>query len=78
MLSFKWNFATDELSEDPMYNDFGFFTISTSAFLLASHDGSTYDTVSGRPDKGRPISATQTYTFPSAGTYTVGFVFHRR
>jgi hypothetical protein len=73
-LSFDWNFLTDELSEDPIFNDFGFFTISGLAFLLASHDGSTYDTVSPPAGyEGQTGWATQSYTFPSAGTYTIGF-----
>jgi hypothetical protein len=73
-LTFDWNFVTDELNEDPIYNDFAFFTISGSAYLLASRNGSTYDTASPPPGfDGQTDWAIQTYTFPAAGTYTVGF-----
>ena len=73
-LSFDWNFTTAELSEPPMYNDFAFYTISGTPFLLASRNGSTYDTVSPPAGfEGQTDWATQTYTFPTAGTYTIGF-----
>jgi hypothetical protein len=73
-LKFDWNFLTDELNEDPMYNDFGFFTISNSAFLLASRNSSTYNMVSPPAGfDGQTGWMTQTYTFPAAGTYKVGF-----
>jgi len=73
-LSFDWDFLTDELSEPSMYNDFGFFTISSSAFLLASRNSSTYDVTSPPPGfEGQTDWMTQSYTFPSAGTYTIGF-----
>ncbi len=73
-LSFDWNFLTSELTELPMYNDFGFFSISGSAFLLASHDGSTFNTISPPAGfEGQTGWMTQTYTFPSAGTYSIGF-----
>jgi hypothetical protein len=73
-VSFDWNFVTAELSEPPTYNDFGFFTISGLAFLLASRNSSTYNTVSPPAGyEGQTGWATQSYTFPSAGTYTIGF-----
>ena len=73
-LSFDWNFLTDELNEDAMYNDFGFFSISGSAFLLASRNSSTFD-MSFPPAgfDGQTGWTTQTYTFPSAGTFKIGF-----
>jgi len=74
VLTFDWNFVTDELTEDPMYNDFAFFTISGSAYLLASRNSSTYDTTSPPSGfEGQTDWATETYTFPTAGTYTLGF-----
>jgi hypothetical protein len=73
-LSFDWNFATDELTEPSMFNDFGYFTISGSAYLLASRNSSTYNTVSPPAGyEGQTGWATQSYTFASAGTYTIGF-----
>ncbi len=73
-LSFNWNFLTDELTELPMYNDFGFFSVSGSAFLLASRNSSTYNVVSPPAGfEGQTGWMTQSYTFPSAGTYSIGF-----
>ena len=46
VLSFDWDFLTDELDEAAIYNDFAFFTISDSAFLLASRNSSTFNTAS--------------------------------
>jgi len=74
VLSFDWNFLTSELSQPSTYNDFAFFTINGSAFLLASRNGSTFNTVSPPAGfEGQTGWATQTYTFASAGTYTVGY-----
>jgi hypothetical protein len=73
-LTFDWNFLTDELNEAATYNDFGFFSISGSAFLLASRNSSIYNTVSPPAGfDGQTGWATQTYTFPAAGTYKIGF-----
>lgn len=73
-LTFDWNFLTDELNEEATFNDFGFFTISGSAFLLASRNGSTFNTVSPPAGfDGQTDWQTQSYTFSSAGTYTLGF-----
>jgi hypothetical protein len=74
VLTFDWNFVTDELTEPTMYNDFGFFTVDGSAYLLASRNSSTYDTVSPPAGfEGQTDWATQSYTFSAAGTYQVGF-----
>ena len=74
VLSFDWNFLTSELSQPVTYNEFAFFTINGSAFLLASRNGSTFNTVSPPAGfEGQTGWATQTYTFASAGTYTVGY-----
>jgi len=73
-LTFDWNFLTDELSESPTFNDFGFFTISGAAYLLASRNSSTYDLVSPPAGfDGQTDWSTQTYTFPAAGAFTIGF-----
>lgn len=73
-LSFDWNFLTDELNETATFNDFGFFTISGTAFLLASRNSSTFNLVSPPAGfDGQTDWQTQSYTFASAGTYTLGF-----
>ena len=73
-LTFDWNFLTDELNETATFNDFGFFSISGSPFLLASRNSSTFNTVSPPAGfDGQTGWMTQTYTFSSAGTYKIGF-----
>jgi hypothetical protein len=84
VLTFDWNFVCDELNEDPIYNDYGFFTISDTADLagtsaahfLASRNASTYNTVSPPPgfDGQTGWTLGESYTFTSAATYRVGFV----
>ncbi len=74
-LYFDWNFITDELDELPQYNDFAFFSVDSAAFLLASRNSSTYDTVSPPLGfDGQTDWSTQTYTFTSSGTVRLGFV----
>lgn len=74
VLSFDWNFLTDELDEAATFNDFGFFTISGTAYLLASRNSSTFNTVSPPAGfDGQTDWQSQSYTFTSAGTYTLGF-----
>ena len=73
-LTFDWNFLTDELDETATFNDFGFFSISGTPYLLASRNSSSYD-ISSPPAgfDGQTDWATQSYTFPAAGTYKIGF-----
>jgi hypothetical protein len=70
VLTFSWNFLTDDpLNEQ--YNDFGFFSITGSSTRL----GDTYSPTSlsfsrlAQETGYQPFS----YTFASAGTYTLGF-----
>jgi hypothetical protein len=74
VLSFDWNFISDELNETVAFNDFAFYTIDTSVYFLASRNASSFDTVSPPPGfDGQTLWATQTHTFASAGTHTIGF-----
>lgn len=73
-LYFDWNFLSDELNESATYNDFAFFSVSGSAYLLASRNSSTFDI--GSPPAGfdgQTDWSTYSYTFPAAGTYKIGF-----
>lgn len=74
VLTYDWNFISDELNETATYNDFAFLTISGSAYLLASRNSSVWDWSSPPAGfDGQTNWATGTYTFASAGTYTIGF-----
>jgi hypothetical protein len=74
LLSFDWNFASDELNESATFNDFAIYTIDSSCFLLASRNTSTWDISSPPPGyDGQTNWATQTYTFTTPGPHTLGF-----
>jgi hypothetical protein len=76
VLTFDWNFLTDEHNEGVAYNDFAIFTISSAANFLASRDSTFFTLNLASPPPGfdgQTNYATSTYTFPSAGTYKVGF-----
>lgn len=76
MLSFDWDFLTDEWNEGPEYDDFCIWTISSSVNFLASR-GSTHSTLNLTSPPagfdGQTNYAPQSYVFPSGGAYRVGF-----
>ncbi len=73
-LTFNWNFLTDELDQDPQYNDFTFFEVDGTPFLLASRNASTYNIVSPPPGfDGQTGWAGYSYLFTSGGSHTIGF-----
>lgn len=73
-VSFDWNFMTDELDETATYNDFAFYSIDGAAFLLASRNSSTFDTVSPPAGfDGQTGWGSESFTFTTGGTYTIGF-----
>ena len=76
VLSFDWNFLTDEWNEAPTFNDFAIFSVDTVPNFLASRN-STFSTLNLLSPPagfdGQTNYATQTYTFPSAGTFTLSF-----
>jgi hypothetical protein len=76
VLTFDWNFLTDEHNEGVAYNDFVIYTIDSSAFFLASRDSTffTLDLASPPPGfDGQTHWATESYTFTSSGTFNVGY-----
>lgn len=76
VLSFDWNFLTDEHNEGVEFNDFAMFTISSAANFLASRDSTFFTLNLASPPPGfdgQTNYATQTYTFTSAGTFKLGF-----
>jgi hypothetical protein len=79
-LTFDWNFMSDELNEDPIYNDFAFFSVVgptsgvADASLIASRNSSTF-TLGGAPAGFDGLTGwnTQTYTFTATDTFRIGF-----
>ncbi len=74
VLSFDWNFVSDELNELVSFNDFTFFTIDSTAYFLASRNASTFNIVSPPSGfDGQTGWSSSSHTFSSAGTHTIGF-----
>lgn len=76
VLTFDWNFLTDEHNEGVAYNDFAIFTIGNTPYLLASRNSTFFTLDLVMPPAGfdgQTHWATQNYTFPSSGTFKVAF-----
>lgn len=76
VLTFDWNFLTDEHNEGIAFNDFAVYTIGNAAYFLASRNSTfmTLNTVSAPPGfDGQTNWATQSHTFSVGGTYKLGF-----
>jgi hypothetical protein len=76
VLTFDWNFLTDEHNEGVAYNDFAIFTIASAANLLASRDSTFFTLNLSSPPAGfdgQTNYAPQSYTFTSGGTFKLGF-----
>ena len=73
IVSFNWNFLTNEATPDSTYNDTAFLSVSGFTFELAD-TGATFVDASG-VDRFNEQTGTQTLTFSiaAAGTYTIGF-----
>ena len=78
-LVFDWNFMSDELNEDPVFNDYCFYSVVgntsgvTNIFLLASRNSSTFPGTAPTGYDGLTGWSTTTYTFSANDTYRVGF-----
>jgi hypothetical protein len=78
-LVFDWNFMSDELNEDPVFNDYCFYSVVgntsgvTNIFLLASRNSSTFPGTAPAGYDGLTGWFTTTYTFSANDTYRVGF-----
>lgn len=71
LLTFDWNFLTDEFTPDPVNNDFAFYTINNRAFTLA--DTNAAFTSSNTSFGSETGFSTLTVALATAGTYTFGF-----
>lgn len=71
VLTFSWNFLTDQDPPDDTFNDFAFFTLSARSRSLAN----TFDPVLISFSRLAKETGYQTYsyTIEDAGTYTLGF-----
>ncbi|MBH8564970.1 hypothetical protein I8748_22760 [Nostoc sp. CENA67] len=71
VLSFSWNFLTDQVPSDSTFNDFAFFSLGNTVSSLA--DTFTPTTISFSRLAVETGYQTYSYTIPVAGTYTLGF-----
>ncbi|BAZ48273.1 peptidase domain-containing protein [Nostoc sp. NIES-4103] len=71
ILSFSWNFLTDQVPPDSTFNDFAFFSLGNTVSSLA--DTFTPTTISFSRLALETGYQTYSYTIPVAGTYTLGF-----
>jgi len=70
VLSFNWNFITDELPPS-IFNDFAFWSLNSSLSTLASANGSALTlNLSGLLETGAGESSV---VIPTDGTYTIDF-----
>ncbi|MBD2255012.1 PEP-CTERM sorting domain-containing protein [Nostoc parmelioides] len=70
VLTFYWNFLTDEVSADPDFNDFAFFSVSNINQLANTYDATVFSFSRLAQQTGyQPY----TYNFTTAGIYTLGF-----
>ena len=74
ILSFQWNFLTDEVQQTPFQNDFVFFTIDDVLFQLTDVTTSIPDFIpSNTVFAAETGFQTESFTFPTTGTFVVGF-----
>ena len=71
VLSFSWNFLTDQTPPDSTFNDFAFFSLSNTVSSLA--DTFTPTSISFSRLFQETGYQAYSYTIPVAGTYTLGF-----
>ncbi len=76
VLTFDWNFMTDEHNEAPMYNDFAIFSVDGTPYLLASRltTFSTLDLVSPPTGfDGQTHYSSQSHLFTTSGSHDLTY-----
>jgi hypothetical protein len=73
VLVFSWNFLTDQNPPDSTYNDFAFFTLSTTSTTLADTFSPLMTSFSRLSYEYQTGYQPYSYTFATGGTYTLGF-----
>lgn len=74
VLTFDWNFLTDSMDGDErgLYNDFAFVTLSGTVDELADTFSPLVGTLAATNFENQTGFTTFSYTFTTAGTYTLG------
>lgn len=71
IISFQWNFLTDELDQHVIYNDFAFTTLSSASTLVVRNQASFVPTVAAGFD-GETGFKTFSTQLSTTGTHTLG------
>jgi len=73
VLQFHWNFQTNELTPAGLSNDFAFFTVASNGAVLLADTFFPSFVDSASPYSDETGYQAYSYTFPAAGTFTVGW-----
>ena len=73
VISFDWNFLTNEFTPNETFNDTGFFSIDGFTFELADTNADFSDAPDAERFSSQTGTQTLTFSVASAGTYTIGF-----
>jgi hypothetical protein len=77
VLSFSWNFLTNETTPSPNNNDFSFFSLGqtggVSTAVLLANTNSVFTPIVNGPFSAQTGYQTRQFTFTVAGDYTLGF-----
>jgi len=73
VVSFDWNFLTNESTPDATYNDTAFFSVNGFTFELADTNAHFQDAAHVDGFGEQTGEQTLTFSIAKAGTYTIGF-----
>ena len=72
VLTFDWNFLTDEVTPSPNFNDFGFVALSNGFKTELTDTFGSFTSLAGGAFNQHSGYGTYRYVFNDAGTYTLG------
>ena len=73
VVSFDWNFLTNELTPNESFNDTGFVSVNGFTFELADTSANFSDAADVEGFSSQTGTETLTFSIATAGTYTIGF-----
>ena len=73
VISFDWNFLTNESTPNETFNDTGFLSINGFTFELADTNADFSDAPDVERFNSQTGTQTLTFSIATAGTYTIGF-----
>lgn len=73
VVSFDWNFLTNEFTPNQTFNDTAFLSVSGFTFELADTEANVVDALDVDQFNEQTDTQTLTFSIAAAGTYTIGF-----